>query len=355
MINRAKCPNNIRNGILRVKRRELLAGMALGTAFAAGNAYLWNMAKETAPEVYGDNVLGEADSFRGLPNEELLIVDSEAPMAMPEMGIVNRPQAGGEKTDRNQAATSAESEAASAPDAMASMEERVRNFENDFSDDILLPESEWPLLESVILRLKRVQRVVGHGHFNVLDFDQLLLYARSYNSIGEFTKQELDFVEKIFFTRASEYGFMGHKVTDQLTAQIPDAEIVKVPYSGHYLFKGESLNYYEKLKKDIGPSVILTSGIRSNVKQLHLFLSKASASNYNMSKASRSLAPPGHSYHGIGDFDVGRVGWGAENFTNQFARTDEFKRMQDLGYVQIRYTEDNRLGVRFEPWHIKVV
>jgi zinc D-Ala-D-Ala carboxypeptidase len=26
-----------------------------------------------------------------------------------------------------------------------------------------------------------------------------------------------------------------------------------------------------------------------------------------------------------------------------------------LGYVQIRYTEDNRLGVRFEPWHIKVV
>ena len=335
---------------MRVKRRELLAGMAFGTAFAAGNAYLWNMAEETAPEVYGDNALGEADSFRGMPNDELLMVDSEAPIAMPEMGMVDRSIAG----DSNSSAQAVQQQSTSA-EASTSIEERVRNFENDFSDDIFLAESEWPLLESVVLRLQRTQRVVGHGHFNVLDFDQLLLYARSYNSIGEFTKQELDFVEKIFFTHASEYGFMGSKVTDQLTAQIPGAEIVKIPYSGHYLFKGESLNYYEKLKRDIGPSVILTSGIRSNVKQLHLFLSKASASGYNLSKASRSLAPPGHSYHGIGDFDVGRVGWGAENFTNQFARTDEFKRMQDLGYVQIRYTEDNRLGVRFEPWHIKVV
>ena len=25
-----------------------------------------------------------------------------------------------------------------------------------------------------------------------------------------------------------------------------------------------------------------------------------------------------------------------------------------LGYIQIRYTEANQLGVRFEPWHIRV-
>ena len=60
-------------------------------------------------------------------------------------------------------------------------------------------------------------------------------------------------------------------------------------------------------------------------------------------------------FHGIGDFDVGRIGWGAKNFTDQFAQTREFKTMEDLGYVQIRYTTDNRLGVRYEPWHIKVV
>lgn len=329
---------------MRVKRRELLAGVAVGTAFAAGNAYLWNMAEETAPDVYGDDALAEAGSYLDMVPDEA-IVDSEAPV------LVNAENLNTESVS----STENQSQAGAASSEGSSIEDKVRNFENDFSDDIYLLESELPLLESVTLRLERVQRVVGHGHFNVLDFDQLLQYAKSYNSVGAFTVQELAFVEKIYFTQASDYGFLGVKVTDNLTTKIARSEIVKVPYSGHFLFKGESLNYYETLKQDIGPNVILTSGIRSNVKQLHLFLSKARSSAYNLSKASRSLAPPGHSYHGIGDFDVGRVGWGALNFTNQFAGTDEFKRMQDLGYVQIRYTEDNRLGVRFEPWHIKVV
>jgi zinc D-Ala-D-Ala carboxypeptidase len=329
---------------LRVKRRELLAGVALGSAFAAGNAYLWKLAEDSAPEIYGDDALAEAGSYLDMADDSA-IMDRESPVSLST-----------ENSGLNPAVTSNTiSSVGDTASSSPSVEDKVRNFENDFNDDIYLLESEFSLLESVTLRLERVQKVVGHGHFNVLDFDQMLQYARSYNSVGAFTTQELAFIEKIYFTQASDYGFLGVKVTDNLTAQISRSEIIKIPYSGHFLFKGESLNYYETLKKDIGPNVILTSGIRSNVKQLHLFLSKARASSYNLSKASRSLAPPGHSYHGIGDFDVGRVGWGALNFTNQFAGTDEFKRMQDLGYVQIRYTEDNLLGVRFEPWHIKVV
>lgn len=340
-------PLNCRNLILRVKRRELLAGVALGTAFAAGNAYLWNMAEESAPKVLDDEALGEVNDYLDITADEQL-VDRESPVLIDA-------QLAAQQISPSQPQTTTSTSREGERQKATSVEDRVRNFESDFSDDIYLPISGQLLLESVVLRLEKVQRVVGHGHFNVLDFDQLVLYARSYSSVGAFTPQELDFIEQIYFTQASDYGFLGAKVTDDLTAAIPRAEIVKIPYSGHYLFKGESLNYYEKLKQDIGPNVILTSGIRSNVKQLHLFLSKARASAYNLSKASRSLAPPGHSYHGIGDFDVGRVGWGAQNFTNQFAETDEFKRMQDLGYVQIRYTEDNQLGVRFEPWHIKVV
>jgi LAS superfamily LD-carboxypeptidase LdcB len=52
---------------------------------------------------------------------------------------------------------------------------------------------------------------------------------------------------------------------------------------------------------------------------------------------------------------VGQRGWGPRNFTPDFAATDVFKRLQDLGYVSMRYPEDNQLGVRYEPWHIKVV
>ena len=121
------------------------------------------------------------------------------------------------------------------------------------------------------------------------------------------------------------------------------------------MFANESLSYYEKIRKNVGGTIVLTSGIRSNIKQLHLFLAKVIKVEGNLSRASRSLAPPGYSYHGIGDFDVGRVGWGGKNFTDAFAQTNEFKRMQDLGYIAIRYDHGNKLGVRFEPWHIKVV
>ena len=87
---------------------------------------------------------------------------------------------------------------------------------------------------------------------------------------------------------------------------------------------------------------------------MHLFLKKSILVGGNLSRASRSLAPPGHSYHGIGDFDVGKVGLGYANFTEKFSQTDEFKQLKKLGFVQIRYTEDNPFGVRYEPWHIKV-
>jgi D-alanyl-D-alanine carboxypeptidase len=52
---------------------------------------------------------------------------------------------------------------------------------------------------------------------------------------------------------------------------------------------------------------------------------------------------------------VGKVGFGLKNFTEEFAQTAEFKRLLDLGYIGMRYPKENLLGVRYEPWHIKVV
>ena len=289
-----------------MKRRDIVVGMFSGVAFGLGNGVLWKMASDATPKNYGD----------------VALTQSEPPQAVEE-----------------------------APTVL----EKVRFFENEFVDDLYLPQNEFTTLTAVINRLERVQQFVGHGNFNLLGFDAMLKYANRYDSIGKFSPTEMAFMEKIFFTEARQYGFYGEKVTDNLTAKIKDQDVERVPYTGHYVFKGRSYAHYQKLIRDVGPSIVLTSGIRSVVKQMHLFLSKCAKSNGNLSKASRSLAPPGHSFHGIGDFDVGRLGWGEDNFTSKFAMTDEFKRMQDLGYVQIRYPEDNRLGVRFEPWHIKVV
>ena len=69
----------------------------------------------------------------------------------------------------------------------------------------------------------------------------------------------------------------------------------------------------------------LTSGIRGVVKQFLLYLDKADNNHGNLSLASRSLAPPGYSYHGIADFDVGQIGYGILNFTGRFTTTEVFK------------------------------
>jgi D-alanyl-D-alanine carboxypeptidase len=60
------------------------------------------------------------------------------------------------------------------------------------------------------------------------------------------------------------------------------------------------------------------------------------------------LVPPGRFYHGIGDFDIGKIGYGAKNFTVDFPRTAEYQKVARLGYVDTRYPTDNLFRVRFE-------
>jgi len=231
---------------------------------------------------------------------------------------------------------------------------KIRNFDADFNNDLYLPPEKRDLLSKTISHLERVQNYVGHGNFNLIGFDEMLFFARNYEVIGAFEKAELDFLEEVFSTDAHQYGFFGEKVTPELTTRIPIPDVVKIQGSGHYLLRGSSYNFYQQIKQDVGQQLLLTSGIRNVVKQMHLFLAKALQANLNLSKASRSLAPPGHSFHCIGDFDVGKIGLGELNFTEDFSRTEEFRRMLNLGYIDIRYTDTNLYGVRYEPWHIKI-
>lgn len=232
---------------------------------------------------------------------------------------------------------------------------RSKDFNRSYDDDILLNSQMRGVLQTTVGRLSRLQHYIGYANFSLLGFDDALKFASRYSRVGQFSKQEIDFIESIFFEDASRYGFWGDKVTTNLTANIVTRDTIKMRGTGQYLFQGQSLQMYHKIKKDMGSSIILTSGIRGMVKQIYLFLAKAVSTNGNLSQASRSLAPPGHSYHGVGDFDVGKLGFGVSNFTAAFSATDEYRRLCQLGYVLIRYTQHNPYGVRFEPWHIKVV
>lgn len=232
---------------------------------------------------------------------------------------------------------------------------KVRNFNQTFADDVFLESGKVKTFQIVLDRILRVQRYIGYANFNLISFDDMLLYAHRYPKIGKFSKEELALIDELFFFDANKYGFYGSKVISNLTSKINKKDTIKISGSGHYLFQGDALKMFHQVKKDVGPNLILTSGVRSVVKQLQLFLAKLKSSDGNLSLASRSLAPPGHSYHGIGDFDVGKRGFGYLNFTSEFATTTEYNKLIELRYIDLRYTQNNLVGVRYEPWHIKVV
>jgi hypothetical protein len=221
--------------------------------------------------------------------------------------------------------------------------------------DIYLNPYEWVSLVSLNKRLKRLRRFVGFANFNLISYNHALYYARNYSAIGEFTKQELALIDKLFLEETYQYGFYGAKTCTKLDNSINDKDVVKIPYTGHYIFRGQPQKDYKSLLDDVGPTLILTSGVRNIIKQLSLYVNKIYHLNGNITQASISIAPPGYSYHTISDFDVGRKGWGYKNFTADFATTDEFYKMRELDYIGMRYDEDNSDGVRFEPWHVEVI
>jgi len=221
--------------------------------------------------------------------------------------------------------------------------------------DICIADHEYKLVVDIRKRLMRVRRHVGYANFNYISLDDTLYFARNYSSIGNFTKDEIRLIEKIFGTDPKQFGFYGQKTINNISNKIDSNKLVKIRHSGHFVYNGKPLKDYKRLIKDVGSNLILTSGVRNVVKQLDLYLSKVISEKGNLTNASRVIAPPAYSYHTVSDFDIGKKGWGFKNFTSAFADTKEFYEMRKLDYVGIRYTVNNKDGVRFEPWHVKVI
>jgi D-alanyl-D-alanine carboxypeptidase-like protein len=231
---------------------------------------------------------------------------------------------------------------------------KMKNYDTLHETDRHLESAALRVLPSCLKRLKNIQRTVGHGNFHLLNFDEAIKIASSYSRVGCFPKAELDLLEMLFYEDAALYGFYGEKPLSNMTDRVQRSKMIKISGSGNYLYKGLPFETYKKIKRDVGDQAILTSGVRSIIKQFLLFLSKTLYNKGNLSLASRSLAPPGYSFHGVGDFDIGQVGFGAANFTDQFETTRVYKKLVELGYIRFRYEKSNMLGVRYEPWHITV-
>lgn len=231
---------------------------------------------------------------------------------------------------------------------------KMKHFDEVHASDILLTEKEIPTARSVMQRLMRLQSFIGYGNFQLTGMDEAIRLGRTHSSIGQFSREELAFLEEFFYKNASLYGFNDIKPLTSFTYRIDAKRVFKVPGMGNYIFAGEAQKTWNAIQAELGPSVVLTSGVRGVAKQFLLFLNKAMKFNGNLSLASRSLAPPGYSFHGVGDFDVGQKGFGLGNFSKEFIRTPVFRTLSERGYLTLRYPEENLLGVRYEPWHVKV-
>ncbi len=229
---------------------------------------------------------------------------------------------------------------------------KMRLFNRPHPDDRYVAPGERALFTSCLKRFNRIYRTVGHTHFYLLGMDDAFKLARGYHHIGRFSGKEKQYLESVFHHDAVDYGFYGQRLITDFANRPDRSAVSKIPGTANYLFKGEPVALYNRLRRDIGHKVILTSGIRGVVKQFLLFFRKTHKSHGNLSMASRSIAPPGYTFHGVGDFDVGQVGYGGDNFSVRFIRSQVFEKLIALDYICLRYTEDNPYGVRFEPWHV---
>lgn len=213
-------------------------------------------------------------------------------------------------------------------------------------------ESVSAIVRTLLDKLNTVQNHVGYVRFNTISFDEMLKIAAHCKK--SLTPYEVGYIETIFYGDPRRYGFYGERTVPRLTAITPEKDLVYIKKSGHFLLRGAATEKYTTIKKLIGDELILTSGVRAPVKQLHLFLKKMVSEGGDLRLTSTSIAPPGFTFHSVGDFDIGKVGYGYGNFSPKFQETDVFKKLYDGGYITIRYTHGNPYGVRYEPWHIKV-
>lgn len=208
------------------------------------------------------------------------------------------------------------------------------------------------IIRNLIEKLDTVQHYVGYVKFNTISFDEMLKTAHRCNQA--LTQKEIGYIESIFYGDPRRYGFYGERTVPRLTSTISPDTLVYIKKSGHFLMKGAAQEKYNEIRRLLGNKVVLTSGVRAPVKQLYLFLNKMVAEGGDLRLTSTCIAPPGFTFHSIGDFDIGKAGYGMANFSDKFQETDVFKKLYDKGYITIRYTPDNPYGVRYEPWHIKV-
>ncbi len=125
---------------------------------------------------------------------------------------------------------------------------KLKYFNSPHRNDIQTNSREYKTLKSTVMRLKRLQQLVGHGNFQFLSFDDGISIAREYSRVGTFSKEELRFLEMLFYAEAMRYGFFGQKPLKKLTDRIQKKMSLKYPIPETISTKVCLLKHFRRLK-----------------------------------------------------------------------------------------------------------
>lgn len=210
---------------------------------------------------------------------------------------------------------------------------------------------EWPIrrLRPLAMRLGQAQSSIGHGRFNLASFDDVRAALGKHAPLS--SREENEFAA-LFALDARRIGFLGPRVVQQLSAALPLDQLQAVPPTGQHVFPA-AFELFMRARKVVGEQLIVTSGARGVPKQMLVFINSALHGGM-IARPVHSVAPPGYSYHAVGDIDVGDRRLGGVNFTEAFANSPTYKTLAALAYIHFRYPRHNPYGVQFEPWHLQI-
>lgn len=219
--------------------------------------------------------------------------------------------------------------------------------------DYILTKPELISLKSLDKKIGVVFRHIGYKKSNIINYYDFIKELNASKGLTPLTKNEKEIFDKIYYMDAKEFGFKGARVSSSYKKFIKKEDLIDVG-SGHYLYRGKSYRLYEQISRDTNDTIMITSGFRNVLKQFYIFTMRVIKLKGDMTKAKDLIAPPAYSYHYHGDFDIGVVGMGIDNFTSKIIEYKEYQKLIDLGTISIRYTKYNKIGVKYEPWHIKI-
>ncbi|MEK7624609.1 MAG: D-alanyl-D-alanine carboxypeptidase family protein [Patescibacteria group bacterium] len=179
--------------------------------------------------------------------------------------------------------------------------------------------------------------------------------------------EEKKLIKKIQNLNISKYGkktpFYGIKRTPEDLVAVRGQKYKNKGIIRHLpvsFLPGEVYGAFKKMnqaiKKETGKSFLIKSGYRSPAYQMIVFLGYLEKNFWNIKKTMKGVALPGYSEHGC-------PGKQAVDFTSieilkknkrDFSQTEEYrwlkKNAAKFGFY-LSFPKDNKLGVKFEPWH----